>query len=73
MTMKFLSLPRWNTTIEANAMQHLTVMNALGQIVVDRDLDADSINLDMSQFGVGVYVVRIQTRDGICTKRISVK
>ena len=60
-------------TIEANAMQHLVVMNALGQIVVERDLDADTISLDVAQFGIGVYVVRIQTRDGICTKRISVK
>ena len=61
-----------NITIEAAGMQHLTMVNALGQVVIDMDLDTDATSLNMAQYGKGMYVVRILTKDGCCTSRINV-
>lgn len=62
-----------SVTIEATGMQHITVMNTLGQVVVDMDLDTDATSIDMAQFGTGVYVVRILTKGGSCIRRIGVE
>lgn len=59
--------------IEVAGMQHVTVTNALGQTVADKELDADATNIDMAQFGKGLYVIRIQTKEGSCTSRIGVE
>lgn len=61
-----------NVTIEAEGMQRLTVVNELGQVVYDAEVSSDSETLNMSQFGVGVFMVRIYTHEGIGVKRISV-
>ena len=62
-----------NINIEVVGMQHITVTNTLGQTIVDQDLDTDATKLDMTQFGKGLYVIRIQTRVGSCTRRIGVE
>ena len=61
-----------NVTIEAEGMQRLTVVNELGQVVYDTELNADATTLDMSQFGVGMYMIRIYTNDGVGVKRVNV-
>ena len=62
-----------SVTIEAAGMRYITVMNALGQVVVDMDLNTDVTSINMTQFGKGVYVVSIQTIDGSCIRRIGVE
>ena len=59
--------------IEVPGMQHITITNTLGQTVVDMELDADTSSINMAQFGTGVYVVRILTKDGSCIRRIGVE
>ena len=61
-----------NVTIEANGMNHITVVSALGQVVYDVDVEGEQMSLNMSQFHAGVYVVRIHTNDGMSVKRITV-
>ena len=61
-----------NVTIEAEGMQRLMVMNELGQVVYDAEVSSDTETLNMSQFGVGVYMIRIYTEDGVGVKRLSV-
>ena len=60
-------------TIEAADMQRITVANTMGQVVVDMELDASTASIDMTQFGTGVYVVRIMTKGGSCIRRIGVE
>ena len=60
-------------TIEAVDMQHITVTNTIGQVVVDMELDTNTVSIDMTQFSTGVYVVRILTKDGSCIRRIGVE
>ena len=55
--------------IEVPGMQHITITNTLGQTVVDMELEADITSISMAQYGRGLYLIRIQTRNGSCTKR----
>ena len=59
--------------IEVPDIQHIMVTNTLGQMVFEKELDTDATSLDLTQFGKGLYVIRIQTKDGSCTRRIEVK
>ena len=61
-----------NVTIEAEGMQRLTVVNELGQVMYDAEVNNDTETLDMSQFGVGVFMIRIYTENGMSVKRVSV-
>ena len=61
-----------NVTIEAASMNHVTVVNALGQVVYDADVDADMLQLNLGQFNAGLYLVRINTEYGVSVKRVTV-
>ena len=61
-----------NVTIEAEGMQRLTVVNELGQVVYDAEVNNDTETLNMNQFGVGVFMIRIYTENGVGVKRVSV-
>ena len=59
-------------TIEAEGMSRVTVTNALGQTIYDAFTEIGSMTLDLSQYGSGMFMVRINTEKGVCVKRISV-
>lgn len=61
-----------NVTIEAEGLNRVVVMNALGQTLSDMDVDADSVVLDLSQYGVGLYVIRVESEAGTIAKRVFV-
>jgi len=61
-----------NVTIEANGMNRITVINAVGQVVYDVELDNNNSQLNVAAFEAGVYVVRINTESGIVTKRLTI-
>lgn len=60
-------------TIQAKGMNHITVLNTLGQMVYDANVDGDFQSLDMSQYGAGVYMVRVATENGTSVQRVVVK
>jgi hypothetical protein len=59
-------------TIEANGMNRITVINAVGQVVYDVELDNNNTQLNVAAFEAGVYVVRINTESGVATKRLTI-
>ena len=59
-------------TIEAAGMNHITVVNTLGQVVYDADVNADMIQLSLGQYKAGLYLVRINTQNGVSVKRVTV-
>ena len=59
-------------TIEAAGMNHITVVSALGQVVYDADINADMTQLNLGQFKAGIYMVRINTENGVGVKRVTV-
>ena len=61
-----------NVNIVALGTNHITVLNALGQVVYDANADGNMTTLDMSQFQAGVYMVRVTTENGESVKRINV-
>ena len=61
-----------NVTIQAEGMSHITVTSVLGQVVYDADVNADEMVLNMGQFNAGMYMVRINTANGVVVKRVTV-
>ena len=58
--------------IEIQGLQRLTVLNALGQVLYDREAEGDKAQIEMAQFGTGTYIIRIHTDEGILVKRVNV-
>ncbi len=58
--------------INATAMTHVTVFNAMGQMVYNQDVNGDEMIINMGQYEAGVYMVRIDTENGSSVKRITV-
>jgi hypothetical protein len=61
-----------NVTIEAAGMNRITVINAVGQVVYDAEIDNVRTQFNVASFEAGVYMVRINTENGIATKRLSI-
>ena len=59
-------------TIEAKGLNHVTVMNALGQTIYDHPADAVQTVLNLSQYGAGLYLIRINSESGVSVKQVSV-
>lgn len=61
-----------NVTINASGMSHISVFTLSGQMVYDMDVNADQEIINMSQFGAGMFLVRIVSNEGVTVKRVSV-
>ena len=59
-------------TIEAQGMNHITVVNTLGQVVYDADVNADMMQLNLGQYKAGLYLIRVNTENGVSVKRVTV-
>lgn len=59
-------------TIQANGLLHVTIINALGQIVYDTNLTGNECGIKTSQFTTGIYTARITTTAGVVVKKFSV-
>lgn len=61
-----------NLTIREEGLTRVTVFNSLGQSVLDSAITGDECRLDLSQYGAGLYLLRIATTKGICTQPVNV-
>lgn len=61
-----------NLTINAEAMNRITITNALGQVIYDQKVATDNKVINMSQYEAGIYMVRIETTTGIAVERVTV-
>ena len=59
-------------TIEAQGMTHITVVNTIGQVVYDADINADMTQLNLGQFNAGLYLIRINSEAGMTVERVTV-
>ena len=59
--------------IEAKNMNHICIVNALGQVVYDKEVGSKKEIIDMTQYKGGIYLVRVTTENGIVVKQVSVK
>ena len=58
--------------IEAEGMKRVTVTNALGQTVFDAPTDSNQMVLNLSQYGTGIYLIRISFENEVRVQRVSV-
>ena len=50
----------------------ITVCNVLGQRLLEVNAD-DSMTMNLSQFGQGMYIIRVETENGITVQKVNVK
>lgn len=60
-----------NVNILAPGINHVTVMNAIGQVIYESNADGNMATLDMSQYQTGVYMVRVTTENGQIVKLVT--
>jgi hypothetical protein len=55
-----------------NDVQHLTLINPVGQVVYDAAMEANKTSIDLSEFPGGVYMVQLKKADGtvLSTKKV---
>lgn len=58
--------------IEAEGLMNVTLYNMVGQKVFEQNVDADEFVLDMTSMENGVYMLKVVSRNGEMTQRISV-
>ena len=58
--------------IECTGMTHVTVLNTLGQMVYNAEVDTDKVVVNTENLPAGSYLVRITTREGSFVKHLNV-
>lgn len=58
--------------VEGVDMKQITVTNALGQVVYDASVESCEVLIDMSQLPAGMYILRIDTENGVSTSQFNV-
>lgn len=61
-----------NFMVNGEGLKHVTVYNAMGQMIYDAECEGSSTTINMSHVESGIYIVRIVTENGDLTKRITV-
>ena len=58
--------------IEAEGIKHVTICNALGQVIYESKTEGDVFEYDFSGQKAGIYLARIETANGVVVKKVSV-
>jgi hypothetical protein len=58
--------------VMAPGINHITLLNVLGQVLYDATAEGNSVALDLSQYEAGMYMVCVSTESGDVVKRINV-
>ena len=59
-------------TIEAEDLKHITISNLLGQTIFDGNAIGNIFEYDFSKHKTGIYLIRIETANGMAVKKVSV-
>ena len=59
-------------TVETEGMNQVTLINMLGQRVYDAAVECDTTTISLADYESGLYMVRINTENGVITKQVSV-
>ena len=59
--------------IECEGMTRVSIYNAVGQMVYDKEVEADQLSIDLSHQPAGSYLVKIITNQGSVVKKLHVK
>ena len=59
--------------IEAENIEAISIYNMLGEKLIETSTSGNNFEYDFSPHKIGIYIVKIQTKKGILTKRVMVK
>lgn len=59
-------------TIKSVGIQRVTIVNMLGEMVYDAEVNNDKIELQLADYQSGLYFVNILTDNGLITKKLTV-
>ena len=60
------------TISSSEVINRITIINYVGQLVEDSEMNQHKTILNTSNYESGVYVVRIETENGVVTKRFAI-
>ena len=58
--------------IKVESITNVAIYNIMGQKIIETDVDADEFIMNMDSFDNGVYMIKIQTKNGEIVERITV-
>ena len=58
--------------IEAEGMTHVSICNQLGQVVYEMGSDGNILNVNVSGWIEGIYLVKVTTAEGVVSRRMAV-
>lgn len=59
-------------TVQAENISHVMILNVLGQVVSNKDVEGDEARIDVSQFESGNYFIKVTTNGKVRTRKITV-
>ncbi len=59
--------------LEGASVQHVSIVNVYGQILLDAETDGNPLEFDLSSYGKGIYMMQITSDFGHSVKRIVVE
>ena len=59
--------------IEAEGMTSVSIYNALGQCMLEREVAENQTTLNLQKLSEGLYLLRVKTESGIISKRITIE
>jgi hypothetical protein len=60
-------------TVASEKLQEISIVNNLGQTLRQFKAEGDEVSFDLSTFGKGIYMLIIQTENGVAAKRVVVE
>lgn len=61
-----------NIIIEAEGIKHITISNTLGQTIYESQVSGDVVEYDFGKHDSGLYLIKIETANGMVANKISV-
>ena len=58
--------------IEVEGLKHITISNILGQTIYEGNANGDTFEYNFGKHDSGLYLIKIETANGMATKKISV-
>ena len=60
-------------SVASENLRQINIINTLGQTLRSIAVDDDMVTIDLSSFGKGIYMLMIQTENGVAAKRVVVE
>lgn len=56
--------------IQGNGIHKVEIINTFGQVVLSKEIVEDNVQIDLSNYAIGVYLLRVITDNSISTKQL---